>query len=70
MRFEKTVSTPEKMGTMVGYVFAYILFTTMLYFMLTLLDKLPASWNYLYIMGITSIIALLGIGIKRGLSIK
>lgn len=43
-----------------GYVFAYFLFTTILFFILSLLKKLPANWNYFHIMGITLLISIAG----------
>lgn len=64
MIFEKS-KTPEKVGKVIGYVFGYFLFTTILYFILVLLHKLPASWNYFYIMGITILIVIVGTLVKR-----
>jgi len=50
---------------MAGYIFAYFLFTTILFFLLSLLHKIPSSWNYFSIMAITFAIALAGIIIKE-----
>lgn len=55
----------ERFGEKIGYVFSYFLFTTMLFFILILLNKIPNSWSYFHILTITFIIALLGIVIKR-----
>lgn len=55
----------EVLGKRVGYIFGYFLFTTILFFMLRLLNKIPYKWNYLHIMGITLTITLIGIGIKK-----
>jgi len=50
----------EKIGKKIGFVIAYFIFTTILYFILVLLDKLPETWNYFNIMIITFIIFLIG----------
>lgn len=55
----------KRLGWMTGYVLAYLLFTTMLFFMLTLLEKLPGSWTHLHITSITAIVAMLGLVVKR-----
>ena len=57
--------TAGKVGEKIGFVFSYFLFTTILFFILLLLKKLPESWNYLHIMGIVLIITLIGASIKR-----
>ena len=55
----------EKLGEKLGYIFSYFLFTTILFFILTLLKKIPESWSYIHIMVITVVIALGGTMIKR-----
>ncbi len=67
MFFEQNNSI-ERFGEKIGYAFAYFLFTTILFFILKLLNKIPASWSYYNIMVITLVIALLGIVIKRFLN--
>lgn len=52
-------------GEKVGYVVGYFLFTTLLFFIMVLLDKIPTSWSYLHIMAITFLIVLIGEMIKR-----
>lgn len=64
MVFEQNNSI-KRFGEKIGYVFAYFLFTTTLFFILKLLNKIPDSWSYYNIMAITLVIALLGIIIKR-----
>lgn len=54
-----------KIGNTVGYAFGYFLFTTILYFILKWLNKIPETWNYFYIMGITFSIILVGGIIKK-----
>lgn len=51
-------------GERTGYIFAYFAFTTIFYFILFFLHKL-GSWNYLHIAGITFIITIAGILVKR-----
>ncbi len=64
MIFEQNNSI-ERFGEKIGYVFAYFLFTTVLFFILILLNRIPASWSYFNVMIITFLIALLGTIIKR-----
>ncbi|MBW2990836.1 hypothetical protein KY348_03960 [Candidatus Woesearchaeota archaeon] len=55
----------EKFSERIGFVFAYFLFTTILFFALLLLKKLPNSWTYFHIIGVVLLITLAGAGIKR-----
>ncbi len=64
MKFEENKSV-EKFGEKTGYVFAYFVFTTMLFFILALLKRLPQSWSYFHVMGLTLLIVLIGFGVKR-----
>ena len=64
MIFEQNKSI-ESLGEKLGFIFSYFLFTTILYLILSLLKKIPESWSYIYVMGITILIALTGIVIKR-----
>ena len=59
MKFEKD-KTPKKFGKNIGYLVAYFIFTTILYFVLKFFDKIPESWTYFHVMGITLIIAVVG----------
>lgn len=70
MNFEKSISKVEKIGRITGYIFVYFLFTTILFYMFVLLDRFPASWSYLHLVGITFLITLLGVEIKWELSVK
>ncbi len=54
-----------KMGEMFGFISAYLLFSTIFFFILEFFDKIPKTWNYLHIMGISFVITLVGIIIKR-----
>jgi len=55
----------EYIGEKIGYLVMYLLFTTILYFILKLLNKFPDDWNYFYIMGLIFIIVLIGVLIKK-----
>ena len=55
----------EKTGRIFGYVLAYFIFTTLLYFVLTFLKKIPESWTYFHIMAITLLIVGIGSLIKK-----
>ena len=55
----------EKFGNKIGYLFSYLLFTTILFFILGWLNKIPDSWTYFHIMAATLLIALFGAIIKR-----
>ncbi len=52
-------------GKIVGYVLAYFIFTTLLYFVLIFLKKISESWTYFHIMAITLLIVGFGSLIKR-----
>ena len=55
----------EKLGEILGYIFSYFLFTTILFFILMLFKKIPESLSYFHVMGITILIALTGAIIKK-----
>jgi len=57
--------TIENFGKRIGYIFSYFLFTTILFFILTILKKIPETWSYAHLMGITTLIALAGTLVKR-----
>lgn len=59
MQFEEPQGA-KKVGTVVGYVFSYALFTAILCGILLFLEKLPESWPYMHVIGITAAIAVLG----------
>ena len=64
MIFEEDKSV-ARYGKLAGYVFAYFFFTTVLFLVLTLLNKIPASWTYYNVMGVTFLVVLIGTGLKR-----
>tara|TARA_Y100000310_G_C20367460_1_gene661892 strand:+ start:564 stop:767 length:204 start_codon:yes stop_codon:yes gene_type:complete len=55
----------EKLGEVLGYILSYLIFTTIIFFILTLLKKIPEAWAYFNIMSITILIALIGIILKK-----
>jgi len=63
MQFQKN-KLIEILGERAGYLFTYFLLTTVLFFILTALNKIPKSWSYFHIMAITVLIALIGAVIK------
>jgi len=64
MIFEEN-KTIEILGEKLGYIFGYFLFTTILFFILMVLKKIPESWSYIHIMGIVALIILVSAVIKR-----
>ena len=64
MIFEQNKSL-EKLGEKLGYVFGYFLFTTVLFFILLLLKKIPETGSYFHVMGITILIIFIGTILKR-----
>ncbi|MBS3126404.1 hypothetical protein J4453_03130 [Candidatus Woesearchaeota archaeon] len=64
MNFEPNKSA-EKTGEIAGYTVSYFLFTTILFYILFFLKKMPETWSYFHIMEITAIIAVIGLLVKR-----
>jgi len=50
-----------KVGKIVGYLFSYFLFATVLYFILKYTDKLPNNWSYINIVLLTLGIVFIGL---------
>jgi len=59
MQFEKDQGL-ERIGKRLGFVLAYFIFTTILFFILFFLNKLPETWTYIHIMGTTLGITIIG----------
>jgi len=51
-------------GVHIGYIFMFIIFSTILYFLLKILGKLPTNWNYFNIFLITLPLVFIGKIIK------
>jgi len=64
MIFEEN-KTIENLGGKLGYIFSYFLFTTILFFILGVMKKIPESWSYIHVMGIVILIVLVSATIKR-----
>ena len=64
MEFEKN-ETLEKSGKIVGFLFSYFLFTTIIFFIFRITEKLPKDWSYFHIVSVTLIIASIGFIIKK-----
>ena len=50
----------ERTGVFFGFLFSYAVFTTILYYVLHFLDRLPFSWTWMHVALITLIIVLIG----------
>lgn len=59
MNFEQQRQV-EKLGKVIGYASAYVVCTSALFMILYFSGKMPAGWNYLNVMAITSLVALSG----------
>lgn len=55
----------EKIAEKIGYIFSYFLFTTLLFFILGFMKKMPPSWTYFHIATVTIFIALAGATLRR-----
>lgn len=55
----------EKLGRGVGYAFSYFLFTSVLFLVLEFTGRIPASWSYPHVMGITVLISVAGAALRR-----
>ncbi len=64
MVFEQDTSF-KRFGEKAGFLFAYFFLTTVLFLILTFLNKIPVSWSYFHIMGVTFLITLFGILTRR-----
>ena len=50
----------QVLGEKIGYILSYIIFTTLLFFILSWLNKLPIFWNYFHVMILTFLIVMSG----------
>ena len=55
----------QKVGETLGFLIGYFVFTTILFFALTFLKKIPTSWTYFHIIGLTIVVTLVGTTIRR-----
>ncbi|MEK6855101.1 MAG: hypothetical protein AABX73_02680 [Nanoarchaeota archaeon] len=54
----------KKTAEIIGYVIMYFIFTTILYFILRFLERIPPGWSYFHVMGISILVVLIGRTIK------
>lgn len=64
MAFEQ-IRMLEKTGKKFGFIFGYLMFTTVLFLILTVSHKIPNSWTLIHIIIITLVITLAGLLTKR-----
>ncbi len=55
----------ERVGRRAGFLFAYFFFTTVLFLIVTVLGKMPVSWSYYHVMGVTFLVTLFGVVARR-----
>ena len=48
-----------------GYLITFIIFSAVLYFILSFFEKIPADWTYLHVLGLSIGIVLLSKCLKR-----
>lgn len=60
LNFEKK-QEGSKIGKFFGFFISYIVFTTILYFILKILDRLPESISYFHMYILTTYIILIGL---------
>jgi succinate dehydrogenase/fumarate reductase cytochrome b subunit len=56
-----------KLGKASGFVLAYFIFTTILYFILEHMENWPSNYNYTHVMLITFLVVIIGAIVKRKL---
>jgi hypothetical protein len=64
MEFEKK-NTLEYFSSKLGFLLSYCIFTTILYYMLLLLHKIPSNWTILNIAAITFSVTVFGLFLKK-----
>lgn len=43
----------QKIGRLFGFCFSFFLFSTILFFILNYFNKIPQTWSYFHILGLT-----------------
>jgi hypothetical protein len=64
MNFEQNKSA-ERLGGKAGFLFSYLLFTTVMFLVLQKLKKLPLGWSYGHVILLTGGITLTGLAVGR-----
>lgn len=60
MDFEKKVLPQKKIGNVVGFILMFLVFSTILYYILKVTGKLPSTWNYFDVFLTAFAIVLIG----------
>lgn len=55
----------ERLGKWVGYASSYLLFTTVFFLVLVFTGRIPQTWSYLHIMGVSAAISVAGVFLRR-----
>jgi len=63
MEFDKI--GPNKIYEKIGYILGYLLFTAVIFILLKGINKLPKTWNFFHVMGLTFLIWIFALLIKR-----
>lgn len=66
MLFNKE-SLIEKIGQKAGFLFSYLLFTTVAYYILSFTNRLPENFTYFHIIPFTLLVVLIGFLIDKWL---
>ncbi len=64
---ERDTSAIDKTGYYLGYFLSYSIFTTVLFFILRTLKKIPADWTIVHVGIITILLHVIGQFIKKAL---
>ena len=67
MRFSEK-NSKKRIGKFIGYLALFLIFTTILYFILSFFEKLPKSGGYFFVLFLTISILVVGRCIKYWLS--
>jgi len=63
--FFKQQNLSEIIGEKAGFLFGYLIFTSLFYLLLNYFNNLPSGWTYFHLLGITAPITILGLVVKR-----
>ncbi|MAG07264.1 hypothetical protein CMI46_00415 [Candidatus Pacearchaeota archaeon] len=60
LNFNQKASPLNKLGIFIGYILGFIIFSVILFFILTYFNKIPKNWTFLNIVNISLTIFLSG----------
>ena len=55
----------ENLGEKTGFVVAYLISSTILFFILSFLNKLPETWTFFHVAGVLAAISSVGIALRK-----